>query len=263
MLYRWHKMLMNGRRDIDDIGFYRQHTEPMQIVSGADYAHKVHYEAPPSERVLEEMEKFVVWFNNSFSGETALLPLARSALTHLWFESIHPFEDGNGRIGRALSEKVLSQYQENAMVTGIATVILRRKKAYYAALEKTNTSLDITEWMLLFASMVIEAQRRTHALVSFTIEKSKLMHKISGTINERQEKAIMRMFAEGIDGFKGGLSAANYTTITSATPATVTRDLGDLVDKEVLIKTGEKKGTRYYLNIEVQDIPTVLIEDII
>lgn len=262
-LYNWHKMLMNGRRDIDDIGRYRQHSEPMQIVSGADYARKVHYEAPPSARILAEMKQFITWFNASFTGEKALPPLARAGLAHLWFEAIHPFEDGNGRIGRALAEKVLSHDQNKAMVTGIATVILRRKKAYYAALEQTNKTLDITDWILLFASMVIEAQRRTHALVNFTIEKTKLMQRISGTINARQERALLRMFAEGIDGFKGGLSAANYTRITGAAPATVTRDLGDLVAKNVLLKTGERKGTRYHLNIDIQPVPIVNIDDIL
>ena len=264
ILYRWHSMLMNGRRDIDHIGCYRQHQEPMQIVSGADYARKVHYEAPPSIRILHEMTQFITWFNQSApDAQNALLPLARSALIHLWFEAIHPFEDGNGRIGRALSEKVLSQYQTKTMVSGIATVILRRKKAYYAALEQTNKTLDITQWVVFFASVVIEAQRRTQALVSFIIEKSKLMQKLSNNINQRQEKVLLRIFSEGIDGFQGGLSATNYAHITEAPPATVTRDLNDLVQKGALFKTGDKKSTRYHLNIILPSVAIVTTDDIL
>lgn len=264
VLYLWHKMLMNGRRDIDDIGCYRRHQDIMQIISGADYAPKVHYQAVPSERIFDDMTQFITWFNQTTpNAENALLPLARAALTHLWFEAIHPFEDGNGRIGRALSEKALSQYQTHIMLSGIASTLLRRKKAYYAALEQTNKTLDITEWMVFFACVTIEAQRRTQAFVSFIIEKSKLMQRLSNNINPRQEKVLLRIFAQGIDGFKGGLSAANYTRITDAPPATVTRDLNDLVQKQALLKTGDKKSTRYHLNIFLPSITTVTKDDIL
>jgi len=110
MLFEWHKMLTNGRRDLNDIGQYRTHNEPMQIVSGAIYAPKIHFEAPPSSQMMPEMERFIAWFNATASkGKTPLSALLRAGIAHLYFISIHPFEDGNGRIGRAIAEKALAQ----------------------------------------------------------------------------------------------------------------------------------------------------------
>lgn len=112
-LFDWHKMLMHGRRDIKDIGAYRTHADPMQIGSGPLHAPNVHYEAPPSERVAAEMQAFIQWFNGSApKGPMPLAAVTRAAIAHLWFESIHPFEDGNGRIGRAIAEKALAQALE-------------------------------------------------------------------------------------------------------------------------------------------------------
>src|SRR5690606_23492865 len=108
MLFDWHNMLFNGRRDLNDIGRYRTHIDPMQIVSGSLHAPRVHFEAPPSDQVAAEMQIFITWFNNSASGgNKPLAAMTRAGIAHLWFESIHPFEDGNGRIGRAVAEKAL------------------------------------------------------------------------------------------------------------------------------------------------------------
>jgi Fic family protein len=110
MLFEWHKMLTNGRRDLNDTGQYRTHLEPMQIVSGAIYAPKVHFEAPPSSLMLPEMDRFIAWFNDTApKGKTPLPALLRAGIAHLYFVSIHPFEDGNGRIGRVIAEKALAQ----------------------------------------------------------------------------------------------------------------------------------------------------------
>jgi Fic family protein len=109
MLFEWHKMLTNGRRDLKDIGQYRTHSVPMQIVSSAIYAPKVHFEAPPSSHMMLEMEQFIAWFNNTApKGKTPLPVLLRAGIAHLYFVSIHPFEDGNGRIGRAIAKKALA-----------------------------------------------------------------------------------------------------------------------------------------------------------
>jgi Fic family protein len=165
----------------------------------------------------------------------------------LYFESIHPFEDGNGRIGRALAEKALAQSFDQPALTGLATTILAHQKSYYDALERANKRNEITDWLVWFAEIAIQAQRRTIAHVDFLIAKTKLMDQLRGKINERQQKALLRMMKEGPDGFKGGLSAGNYATITGATPATTTRDLNDLVEKGALVRTGERKHTRYAL----------------
>jgi len=116
-------------------------------------------------------------------------------------------------------------------LTALAATILARRKNYYEALEATNKENEITRWLMWFAGIVIEAQRRTIALVEFLIDKTKLLDRLKGQLNARQEKAMLRMFGEGPEGFKGELSAGKYTTITGASPATTTRDLADLVPK--------------------------------
>lgn len=251
MLFDWHAMLMNGRRDLNEIGRYRTHTDPMQIVSGALHAPRVHYEAPPSDRVQTEMQAFVAWFNDSApTGARPLTAITRAGIAHLWFESVHPFEDGNGRIGRAIAEKALAQSLEAPTLTALAETIGRHRKDYYAQLQRGSQSNLIDDWLSWFAAIVLEAQERTLLRIRFLIEKTRLLDRLQGKINARQERALLRMFTEGPDGFKGGLSAQNYRTITDATSATATRDLADLVDLGALRRAGERKSTRYYLAID-------------
>jgi Fic family protein len=253
-LFEWHRMVMNGRRDIADIGRYRRHDDAMQIVSGAFGHERVHFEAPPSRQIPDEMEAFLDWFSRtSPAGNTPLPPLTRAAIAHLWFESVHPFEDGNGRIGRAIAEKALAQGTRVPGFTGLSSTLLRHRKAYYAALERNSSSLRIDDWLEWFAGMALEAQSEADRLVRFLIQKAALLHRLDGALNTRQEKALLRMFAEGPEGFKGGLSAQNYATITGAPPATVTRDLADLVAKGALIRSGERKATRYRLAVEAAE----------
>lgn len=250
MLYRWHGMMMNGRRDLDQIGAYRAHDGPMQIISGASYAPKVHYEAPPSKSVLKEMAAFIKWFNKTAaSGKTPLPAIERAGIAHLWFECIHPFEDGNGRIGRAISEKALTQGRRKPVFTSLAGVLLHHRKEYYRQLELASKTLDASMWLKWFADIVLDAQTRSQKQVKFLLAKTRLFDALRDQLNERQEKALLRMFAEGIEGFKGGLSAKNYMTITGAPTATTTRDLTDLVKKGAFIRQGERKSTRYYLNL--------------
>lgn len=250
-LFRWHGMIAGHRTDLDDIGRYRTHPEPMRIVSGISRRkRRVHFEAPPSGRVEAEMRRFVRWFNASAPGGGAALPLlARAGITHLWFESIHPFEDGNGRIGRVLAEKAMMQGLAGPNLTMLSPVLLKRKKEYYATLERASRGLEITEWLVWFAGAAVESGRRTLAEIEFLIAKTKLLDRMRGRINPRQEKAILRLFSAGIEGFKGGLSAGNYVSVTGAAPATATRDLADLVEKGALLREGELKGARYRLNI--------------
>lgn len=251
MLFHWHALLMNGRRDIADIGRYRSHADPMQIVSGSLQAPKVHFEAPASEAVPSEMAAFIAWFNDSRpDGPSPVSALARAGVAHLWFESIHPFEDGNGRLGRAIAEKALAQGLDAPAITALAETIQCHRKDYYAQLQRASLSNHIDEWLDWFSDIVLEAQQRTLDRVHFLLAKAKLLDRLRGKINSRQEKALVRMFAEGPDGFKGGLSAANYRTITGAAQATATRDLAELVELAALRRQGELKHTRYYLNID-------------
>jgi len=247
-LFLWHEMLTNGRRDLKDIGCYRSDSEPMQIVSGSIHAPKVHFEAPPASAVPNEMSAFISWFNEQEAARTPIL--LRAGLAHFWFESIHPFEDGNGRIGRAISEKALSQGLNRPTLIALAKAIESSRKKYYAALQNGNRGLDIQEWLEYFCATVLDAQDYTQSMIDFLIEKSKFYGRHEDKLNERQAKAIGRIFNEGIEGFKGGLSAENYITITGAARATATRDLQNLVDLGALKKTGELKYTRYFLNIK-------------
>lgn len=166
---------------------------------------------------------------------------------------VHPFEDGNGRIGRALAEKSLAQNLAQPSLIALSYTIARRRKDYYAALERNNKDNRITDWLAYFAETVIAALRNTIKRVEFYVEKTKLYDRLRGRLNLRQEKAIARMFREGVDGFKGGLSAENYIGITQASRATATRDLQDLVAQGALTRTGELRYTRYHLNIPQRD----------
>ena len=249
-LFRWHRKVTAGRRDLNDIGRYRTGREPMQIVSGPIGAPKIHFEAPPARRLPAEMKKFLSWFARTApDAKEPLRPLARAGIAHLYFESIHPFEDGNGRIGRAIAEKAMMQAFRQPVLFALAGTILKHQKSYYSALERANQANEITDWLIWFAATALEAEQRSIELVEFILAKARLLERLRGQTNERQQKALLRMFREGPEGFQGGLSAGNYSTITGAPPATTTRDLVDLVEKGALVRTGERRHARYALNL--------------
>ena len=262
MLFRWHRMVMSGSRNVKDVGRYRTSAEPMQVVSGPIDEPKMHFEAPPSARVPSEMERFIAWFGRTAPGSEASLPaLTRAGIAHLYFESIHPFEDGNGRIGRALAEKALAQSLSQPTLTALAATILARRKSYYEALEAANKENEISRWLMWFAGVGIEAQRCTIALVEFLIDKTKLLDRLKGQLNARQEKALLRMFREGPEGFRGGISAGKYGIINGASPATTTRDLADLVAKGALVREGERRYARYHLSVPLRPAPRVTLTE--
>lgn len=250
-LFRWHEMLMNGRRDLRDVGRYRTDVSPMQVVSGPIHAPRVHYEAPPAAAMAKEMAGFIEWFNNtSPTGKTPLPALTRAGIAHWHFVCVHSFEDGNGRIARAIAEKALSQNLGEATLIALSRAINSKRKAYYRVLELGSQGNEITDWLVYFAETVLEAQALSQAMVDFLVGKAKFFDRMRGQLNERQEKVLLRMFREGPDGFKGGLSAENYIRITGTSRATATRDLQELVEKKALTKTGTLKSTRYHLNIQ-------------
>src|ERR1035438_2808734 len=136
-LFAWHRMVTSGRKDLADVGRYRTSQEPMQVVSGRIGAPKVHFEAPPSKHFPFAMKRFISWFNRTApQAAEPLSAITRAGIAHLYFESIHPFEDGNGRIGRALAEKAMAQSVGQPMLLALATTILAHQKRYYEALEK-------------------------------------------------------------------------------------------------------------------------------
>jgi Fic family protein len=251
-MFDWHRMLLSGDKSIKVIGGYRTHADAMQVVSGPDHKRTVHFEAPPSARMQDEMKRFIAWFDDTAPGGKKTLPaLTRAGIAHLYFVCIHPFEDGNGRIGRALAEKSLAQNLGQPSLIALAYTIERKRKDYYAALERNNKDTEIDDWLNYFASTILEAQNNTIKRVDFYVAKAKFHARLRGQMNMRQEKVIGRMFREGIDGFKGGLSAENYIAVTQTSRATATRDLQSLVEKGALTKTGELRHTRYHLNLPV------------
>ncbi|MBU2994041.1 Fic family protein [Octadecabacter sp. 1_MG-2023] len=247
-LFRWHDMLLSHDRHLEAVGRYRQHKDAMQIVSGRLERPTVHFEAPPSEQVAQQMDGYVAWFNRTApGGDEPLQPLIRAGLSHLYFESIHPFEDGNGRLGRAVAEKSLAQNVGQPSLIALAFTIERERSTYYDQLERHQKTLDVTPWLQWFAEIVLKAQDVTLERVGFFISKAHFYDRYRGRFNDRQAKGIARMFKEGPDGFKGGLSAENYISITKTSRATATRDLQDLVEMGALVRTGERRYTRYWL----------------
>ncbi|MCU0776637.1 MAG: Fic family protein [Akkermansiaceae bacterium] len=245
-LYKWHGMVARGRWDLETVGAYRRGNEPMRIVSGPVHEPVVHFEAPPADRLEVEMNAFLEWFNRPARPSGGL---ARAGIAHLRFESIHPFEDGNGRIGRALAEMALSQALGSPTLIALSTVLEKNRRHYYEALGRASRTNEVTPWLGFFGRMVLEAQDHSLAQIEFLVGKARFFDRYRGTLNTRQEKALVRMFREGLSGFTGGLSAGNYIRITGCSPATATRDLAELAAMGALLKQGELKHARYFPNL--------------
>lgn len=243
MLYQWHKLLMQGSYGIN-VGKWRSHKEPMQVISGAIGKEKIHFVAPPSSQVPEEMEAFIAWFNS----DEIRNPLVKSAIAHLYFESIHPFEDGNGRIGRVVAEKALSQSMPYPVMLSLSSIIEAEKGIYYKELQKAQKSLEINDWVHWFCKVVIKAQHSFEELITFSIKKAQLFDKLRDVLNARQAKAINRMLDEG-SVFIGGMTAKKYMSLTKTSKATATRDLQDLFDKGVLLSHGEGRSRSYQVQL--------------
>ncbi len=248
LFFDWHKMLMNGRRDIEYIGTYRAHKEPMQIVSGNLSDPKLYYEAPPSDKVFYEMDSFIKWINKNSGNYDDFPTLVFAAIAHLRFEHIHPFEDGNGRIGRALAEYIISKRLGQPNFNSFSKTINIDKKSYYNSIQMTNHQLNIQKYLDYFTDLLLQGQENTIKTIELVLYKTNIFRKFESLLNAREVKVLLRIFNEGTAGFKGGLSASNYTSITGAPHATVTRDLQHLVELGILKKTGILKSTRYYLN---------------
>ena len=222
MLFQWHGMVVRGRRDLRDVGRYRTDEEPMQVVSGAIHAPRVHFEALPSKAAPREMKRFVKWFNRTDpSGAEPLPTLPGRGLRIFHFVSIHPFEDGNGRIGRAIAEKALAQGRHQPTLIALAATILARRKQYYAALEAANKKNEITAWLQWLAGVAIEAQRRTIARAEFLIDKARLLDSLRGQLNARQKKRCSGCCARG----RKGSRAVSARASIPASPARRRRPL--------------------------------------
>jgi len=249
-LFEWHRLIMTGHRHIAT-GQWRTHAEPMQVVSGAVGHERVHFEAPPSSRIPGEMARFIQWFNDTApDGPKAIRKtVVRSALAHIYFESIHPFEDGNGRIGRALSEKVFSQGLGQPALLSLSRAIEAKRHDYYDELKESQQSNDVTLWVTWFVNIALEAQIQAEGQIEFTLKKTRLFDRWKDDLNERQLQVLRRMLDEGPQGFEGGMNAKKYMVITGASKATATRDLQELVERGIVAPTGGGRSIRYQINL--------------
>lgn len=222
---------------------------PMQIVSGPIGRERIHYEAPPRERLRGEMHAFLEWFNHPPAGLDTLL---RAGLAHAWFEILHPFEDGNGRVGRALLDMALAQDERRSVrLYSMSARFMDERDAYYDALERTSSGgMDITPWLLWFLDQVDAAIGSSQSLVTRILQKARFwMQHGQSELNGRQVKALNRMLDAEPTGFAGGMTNKKYASLTKVSPATAQRDLAGLVEKMCVVPIGSGRGAHYVLKL--------------
>lgn len=251
-LFSWHAALFpTGYSGLDKIhvASYRGE-EPMQIVSGPVGREKVHYVAPPRERVDEEMERFFQYVNAS-SVENGYI---KAAVAHLWFVIIHPFDDGNGRIARTITDMLLARHEQRAFrLYSMSAAINDNKKGYYNILEQTTTGgMDVTAWIGWFLETVLEAQQNAQKTIDTVLAKARFWQAhIHTELNARQKKVLNRLLDAGANGFEGGINARKYASLTGCSRVTASRDLSDLVDKGCLMhRGGGGRSTSYDIHLE-------------
>ena len=231
------------------VNAYRSHREPMQIISGPIGRERVHYEAPPSKLVPAEMKRFLKWFNDGKESD----PLVRAALAHLWFETIHPFEDGNGRVGRAIVDLTLARDSGDASRTiRISQQLQDNRDAYYDQLKRAqHGGLDVTPWVMWFVAQVRQACERAAGVVDLSLAKARFWSSHSDKdLNARQRKVLNALLDAGPGGFEGGMNTRKYEAMASTSRATASRELVELASLGLLLAVGAGRSTRYYLNLE-------------
>ena len=253
-LFQWHQWLFNETdwtMQRIRIGQLRGH-EPMQVVSGRMDYPTVHFEAPPRDALEQRLDEFIQWFNTS-RNNTLLDPLIRAGITHLWFVTLHPFDDGNGRITRTLTDLALAQMdQQSIRLYAMSPVILNKRKSYYEILEATQKSdSDITDWLLWFLQALNESLEQTLKRIERTLRKSTFWQVFSEMdLHEGQRKVLNRLLDGGENGFKHGISASQYQKVAKVSRATATRHLTDLLEKGCIVKLeGGGRNTRYQVKL--------------
>jgi Fic family protein len=245
----WHAALFSsgrsGMHKITLADWRKDEKGPMQVVSGPLGKEKVHFQAPPAKNIDNEMTDFLDWFNN----DTDIEPVIKSGIAHFWFVTIHPFDDGNGRIARAIADMQLARTDKtNQRFYSMSAQIERQKKEYYEILEKTQKgSLDITKWLDWYLKCLIGALESTEEILAKVLIKAKFWEKHASTIiNNRQKVMINKL----LDDFFGKLTTSKWAKITRCSQDTALRDIQDLIGKEILIKeSGGGRSTSYKLNL--------------
>ncbi len=244
-LFGWHAALFpTGRSGMSKItvgGWRKDDTGPMQVVSGPIGRERVHYEAPTAGRLKSEMRAFLKWFN---SGES-IDPVLKAAVAHLWFVTIHPFEDGNGRIARAIADMALARSEHSPRrFYSMSAQIRAERKTYYDMLEATQKGdLDITAWLQWFLSCLDRAFDGADVTLASVLEKARFWEaNATAKLNDRQRRMLNRL----IDGFEGKLNVSKWATIEKCSTDTALRDIDDLVKQGILVKDeGGGRSTSY------------------
>ncbi len=221
--------------------------DPMQIVSGPIGRERVHYQAPPRKGLEGEMKRFLAWYNEPPRG---LDGLVRAGLAHAWFEVIHPFEDGNGRVGRALLDRALAQDEGRAVrLYSMSARFMSVRDDYYDALERLSSNgLNVTDWLRWFLEQFSAAAKASEQTVAHVLRRARFWMKHAGSpLNDRQRKALNVLLDAGPEGFAGGMTNRKYAHLTKTSPATAQRDLAQLVEQGSLVLTGAGRSARYEL----------------
>ena len=249
-LFGWQSALFpGGRSGLHKVvtGAYRNNTkeDPMQVVSGAMGRETVHFEAPAAERLASEMQQFISWFNE----ENKIDAIVKAAIAHLWFVTIHPFDDGNGRIARAITDMQLARADETSQrFYSMSSQIRKERKGYYEVLEATQKGdLEITEWLQWFTQCLLSAVKATDELLADVLTKAKFWKQHGNTVfNDRQKQMVNKL----LDGFDSKLNTSKWAKITKSSPDTALRDIQDLIEKKVLEKEAAGgRSTSYMLVI--------------
>lgn len=246
-LFDWHAALFptgrTGMYKITVANWRADSTGPMQVVSGAMGKEKVHFQAPPAADLPQEMTQFLAWFNQ----ESKIDLVIKSAIAHLWFVTIHPFDDGNGRIARAVTDMILARSDNsNQRFYSMSAQIKLERKRYYEMLENTQKGdLDITEWIKWFLTCLINSLKSTNGILTAVLFKAEFWAETANIVlNERQKKLLNRV----LDGFEGKLTSTKWAKIAKCSRDTAIRDINDLIDKNILQKEPEGgRSTNYEL----------------
>jgi len=225
--------------------------EPMQVVSGPIGRQTIHFEAPPRAGLKAALAAFIDWFNRT-REKTAFDPVLRAGIAHLWFVTLHPFDDGNGRLARAITDLALAQTGHHSVrLYAMAATIMENRKAYYDILEKTQRNgLDVTPWLEWFLLILRQTIQVAGQHIEHVLQKARFWQQHAQTVlRERQIKVLNRLLDAGPEGFEGGLNARKYMSLTNVSKATATRDITELVEKGCLVqRPGGGRNTSYAIN---------------
>jgi Fic family protein len=254
-LMGWHAAMFptghSGLLRIKARGWRDDSTGPMQVVSGPHRRERVHFQAPPAERLDAEMARFLTWFNAPYRGND----LVRAALAHLWFVTIHPFDDGNGRIARAITDMALAQLEQSEQrFYSVSSQILRERTAYYDQLEHPQKgSLDVTSWLVWFLECYGRAINAAQATCADVLKRAEFWQRHTHEpFSARQKHVLNRL----LDDFEGKLTAKKWAALAKCSVDSAQRDINDLVTRGVLVKNpGGSKNTSYSLMLDATPSP--------